>query len=139
LPYSYSAFVQASLSTNTDNLIIEVTAPANVTIRIKKIRITHDDGTGTTSADYYRKVKTITESVAGTGGSTFTPISQDQNGRAAGSTVKTGLTAVGTIDQTINNLSIHSTTDYFWQATDEDDYIVIKPGGIFGIVVNPAH
>ena len=139
MTYVYCAYVQASFTPNTDTLAIEIDAPANVTLRIRKIRIMHGDGTATTSADYHLKTKIIAESVAGTGGSSYTPIPKDQNGPASVSTVKTALTAVGTIDKTFEIYSKHSTTDLYWQASDEDDQMVVKPGNMFGIVVNPAN
>jgi len=118
---------------------MELDAAANDSIKIRRIRIMHGDGTATVSADYHRKVKLITESAGGTGGSTFTPVAKDANATAASTTCKTSLTAVGTIDKTLDIQSQHSATDFIWQAADEDDKIVIKPGGIFGIVVNPAN
>jgi hypothetical protein len=141
MTYIYSAVVQSNFTANTDSLAIEITAPANVTVKIRKIRITHDDGTAWVTSDYYRKVKIVTESVAGTGGASYTPIPVDANNPAAASTVQinTGSFAVGTISATVDINSIHSTTDFSWQAEDEDDKIVVTPGGVFGVIVNPAH
>src|SRR6266496_5758450 len=138
MTYIYSAVVQAAFNANTDSLAIEIDAPANTTIKIRRIRITHDDGTATTSSDYFRKVKLVTESAAGSGGSAYTPIPVDANGPASISTVNTGAFTVGTIDKTIDINSVHSATDYLWQACDEDDKIVVTGGGIFGIIINPA-
>lgn len=135
---TYTAVISGNFPPNTDNLAIEITAPANQTIKIKKIRITDADGTATTVNDFHRRVKLVTESVAG-GGTSFTPITLDGNAPASNSTVTTGPTAVGTVATTIDCLSIHSATDFFWQAADEDDKIVLTPGQIFGIVVNTAN
>jgi hypothetical protein len=134
----YCANVVASFTTNTDSLAVEITAAANTKVKIKKIRIMHDDGTATVTSDYYKNVKLVTESVAGTGGSSFTPIALDGNTTASTSTVKTGAFTKGTITDNINVVSIHSVTDFYWSAADEDDKIVLTPGGIFGVVVNPA-
>jgi len=131
--------MQAAFTVNTDTLAIELDAPTNVTVKIRRIRVMHSDGTATVSADYYRKVKIITESAGGTGGSTFTPIARDANATPAISTVKTGLTALGTVDKTVDIYATHSTNDFIWQAVDEDDKIVVKPGIFFGIVINPAN
>ncbi|HSW92016.1 MAG TPA: hypothetical protein VLG09_05205 [Candidatus Saccharimonadales bacterium] len=139
MTYIYSAFVQAAFTANTDTLAIELDAAANATLKIRRIRVSHGDGTQTTSADYFREVRLITESVAGTGGVTYTPIPKDANDTASTATVKTGLATIGTVDKTIDSLSIHSTSDFFWQAADEDDKIIVKPGAAFGIVVNPAN
>src|SRR5215831_7179636 len=134
----YSAVVTAGFTLNTDQLAIEIDAPANTTIKIKKIRVTVDDGTGLTTDDNYHSIDLITESVAGTGGSTYTPIAIDANAPASLSTVKIGPMTKGTVASTIDALSIHAGTDYYWAAADEDDKIVITPGSIFGIVINQA-
>ena len=136
----YSAVVTGNFSVNTNSLAIEIDAPANTTIKIKKIRITDTDGTlaPTNMNDYYRDVSLVIESVAGTGMSTYTPIEIDDNAPASVSTVKIGPGTAGTIATTIDSLSLHSATDFFWQAADEDDKIVVTPGSIFGIVINPA-
>ncbi len=142
MTYIYSAVVQAAFTANTDSLAIEITAPASTTVKIRRIRVMHDDGTSINSPiinDYYRKVKIVTESVAGSGGNTYTPIQWDQNDPAAVSTVKTGAFSVGTIDQTIDINSQHATTDFLWQARDEEDKIIVLPNGIFGVIINPAN
>jgi hypothetical protein len=53
-------------------------------------------------------------------------------------TIKTGTFTGGTINKTIDINSVHSTTDFLWQAADDDDKIVVAANGIFGIIVNPA-
>jgi hypothetical protein len=136
--YVYSAYSQSSFIAATDQLAIEITAPANKTLKIRRIEIAYGDGTATTTADFHRKVKIVTESVAGSGGSTYTPVPLDANTTASTSTVKTGAFTVGTIDKTLDTNSQHSTNSYLWQAVDEDDKIVIKPGGIFGVIVNTS-
>lgn len=135
---SYSAQVAPLLAANADKLVFELTAPANTTVKIKKIRIMHDDGTATVTSDYHKEVKLVLESVAGTGGSTYTPLDLDASATASACTVKTGTFTPGTISDTIDSLSIHNNTDFYWSAADEDDKIVLAPGGIFGIVINPA-
>ena len=134
----YSAVVTGSFQPNTDQIAIEIDAAANTTLKIKKIRITQDDGTNAATADAYRAVDLITESVGTAGGSTYTPIPIDANAPASTASVKIGPAAKGTVATTIDTLSIHSGTDFFWQAADEDDKIVITPGSIFAIVVNAA-
>lgn len=121
-----------------DCVVAQITSPANTEIKIKKIRITPTDGTDTTVNDFHRNIKLLTESAAGTGGTAYTPIDIDDNNTAAVSTVKTGPMGIGTISATIDQISLHSGTDFFWQAADEDDKIVIKPGEIFGLVVNSS-
>lgn len=135
---TYVAVVSGSLSLATDKLMVEITAPANTTIKIKKIRVTYGDGTQTVVADGTKSVALITESAAGTGGSSFTPIALDPNAPASVSTVNIGPMSKGTVATTIDDMSIHSGTDFYWAAADEDDKIVVTPGSIFGIVVNAA-
>lgn len=133
----YSAQVVSPFRNGTDILAIEITAAANKTIKIRRIRISRGLGTETVVADYLTKVKLITESVAGTGGTTYTPTEMDDSCPNSTSTVKT-TALVGTIDKTIDILSLHSNHDYIWNARDEADKIVTKPGGIFAISINPA-
>lgn len=138
MPEIYSAQFAGDFDANTDTLAIEITAPSNVALRIRKIRIMHNDGTATVTADYHKKIKIVRESVAGTGGTSYTPIKLDANSAASAATVKTKLTAVGTISDTLDVHSVHAVTDFYWQAYDDDDKISVAPSGIFGIVVNPA-
>lgn len=129
-----------SFTVNTDSLAVEIDAPTNTTIKIKKIRITDTDGTlaPTNMNDYHRKIKLVTQSASGTGMNAFTEIESDDNNTTAVATVTTGPGTAGTISATIDTLSVHSATDFLWQAADEDDKIVVKPGESFGIIVNPA-
>ena len=139
--YVYSAYVQDSFTAATDVLAIEIDAPANTTVKIRKILINHGDGTqtnGTGVPDYHRKIKIITESAGGTGGTSYTPVKLDQNAPAAQSTVKTKLSALGTTDATFDINSQHTSNSFVWQAVDEDDKIVIKAGNFFGVVINTA-
>ena len=134
---TYSAVVTGGFVPNTDSLAIELDAPANTAIRIKKIRITPTDGTDTTVNDFHRKIKLVFCSTTGTG-SAYTPIELDDNGTPSITTVETGPATAGTISTTLDTISLHSGTDFLWQAADEEDKIVIQPGGIFAIVVNPS-
>ena len=141
MTYIYSAIVQSNFTANTDQLAVEITAPANRTLKIRKIRITHGDGTATVTSDYYRRIKIVTESVAGTGGGAYTPINTDGNDTVSVATVNinTGAFVPGTVSKTIDINSIHCTTDFSWQARDEDDKIIVLPSGIFGLIINPAN
>jgi hypothetical protein len=135
---SYSANVAASFNSNEDSIAIEIDTPANTTVKIKKIRVMHDDGTATVTSDYHRDVKLIRETAAGTGGTSFTPIKLDGSATTSLCTVKTGPMKTGTIGDTVDNLSVHCVTDFYWSAVDDDDKIVVSPGDIFAVVVNPA-
>lgn len=137
----YSAIVQSIFAANTDTLAIEIDATTNATVKIRKIRISHDDGTATTSSDYQRKVKLVRESSAGSGGSSYTPIPVDSNTTASVSTVNinSGSFTPGGISSTLDIQSQHSSCDFVWEALDEEDKIIVAPGGIFGVTVNPAH
>ena len=134
----YTAQVSAEFNFNEDNLAIEIAAASNTTVKIKQIRVMTDDGTRVDTIDHYKSVKLVRESAAGTGGSSYTPIKRDPSSAASGSTVKTGAFVVGTVSETIDSLSVHSVTDFYWSAADEEDKITVEPGGIFGIVLNPA-
>lgn len=135
---TYSAQTVGTFDNNIDKLAVEITAAANTTVKIKKVRVFHDDGTGLVTADYHKKVKLVRESAAGTGGGAYTPIKLDANAAASSSTVKTGVFTVGTVSDTVENLSVHNNTDFYWSAADEDDKIVIAPGGIFAVILNPT-
>jgi hypothetical protein len=138
--YVYSAYVQTNFLIGTDQLAIEIDAPANTTLKITQINVSIGDGTATASSDFYRKVKIVTESAAGTGGTSYTPAALDANQPASASTVtvNNGAFAVGTIANTIDVNSQHSTNSFVWRAVDEDDKIVVAAGGIFGVVLNTA-
>jgi hypothetical protein len=134
----FCAQITASTVTNTDNLVFEIDAPANTTVKIRKISITHGDGTDTTTPDYYKEMRLVRESAAATDGTPYTPIQLDGNNTGSSSTVNTGAFTPGTVSDTIDSLSIHNTTDFYWSAADDEDKIVVQPGGIFGVIVNPA-
>lgn len=95
----------------------------------------NSDGTTTVTDDYHKCVKLVRESVAGTAGTSYTPIKLDPNSSASTSTVKTGSFIPGTISDTVDIISVHSGTDFYWSAADEDDKIVVAPSGIFGIIM----
>lgn len=141
MTHVYSAVVQSAFSTDTDSLAIEITAPANKYVKIRKIRVFTSDGTDTTSFDHNKKVKLITESAAGSGGTSYTPITLNANDPASVCTVNiapaTTAFTIGTISTTIDIFSIHSDSGFIWHASDEGDKISIAPGGIFGVTVNP--
>ena len=141
MTYVYSAVVQSAFSTDLDTLAIEITAPANTSVKIRKIRVFTSDGTDTTSFDHNKKIKLVLESVAGSGGSSYTPIALNANNPASVSTVNIApvstVFSTGTISTTIDVNSVHSDTGFYWHASDEGDKITIAPGGIFGITVNP--
>lgn len=137
----YCANVTAPFPSSSDRLAIEIDAPANTTIKIKKIRISDDDGTSLLTSDVHKEIRLIRQSSAGTGGNTFTPINLDDNTTPSIATVKTGGAGFlpGTIRDTIDALSLHSVTDFYWSAADEDDKIVVLPGDSFGIILNPGN
>jgi len=135
----YSIYEQGAYNANSESIAVEIDAPAGTEVKIRKIRIMASDGTDTTVPDYYTGVRILTESLAGTGGVAFTPVPNDANAPAAVSTVNTGPFTLGTVSTVIDDLSIHSGTDFNWEARDEEDKIVIAPGGIFAITLNPAH
>lgn len=135
---SYSAVVTGYFTPGTDQIAIEIDAPANTIIKIKKIRITHSDGQHANVEDSYKALDLVIQSVGTTGGSLYTPIEVNDSATVSKCIVTVGPAPKGTIFQTIDTISIHAGTDFVWQAADEDDKIVIQPGQIFAVVVNAA-
>lgn len=134
----YLVTMTGQFTPNTDQLAVEIQAPASKTVKIKKIRVMHSDGTDANQAgtvDYHARVKLVAESVAGTGGTSFTPVGLDGATTAAQSTVNTGPFTVGSISTTFDIISKNSIVDFYWQAADEQDKMVLSAGGIFGLVL----
>jgi hypothetical protein len=134
----YSVNVVSQCAPNTDNTVVEIEASGVKVVKIKKIRIMHGEGDETVTADYHREIIIGKQGAAGTGSSAYTALKLDQNAPAATSTIRIGaFTGAGDHELT-NVISAHSSVDFFWQAADEDDKIVIRPGGIFKLIINPA-
>jgi|SRR6266487_962075 len=142
----YVANVQATSNTtiNTEDVFIELTAPASTTIKIKRVRVGFSDGTSTAGVDNHFRVKLLRYDTTTAGSSTaFTPIKRNQNSPAAVATckIKTGATALalGTGTVTIIDLiAPNGRALYEWLARDDDDMIVTKAAGLFAVVIQSA-
>lgn len=130
--------VAANFPTNADRMAIMVeTSAATTPIRIKKVRITSGDGTETTTPDYHKRIKFGLTSNT-TSGSNQTPkvVNRSRNWYWTSSRIGPGTGY--TIDTTIDTFSIHSATDFVWQAADDEDKIVVPSGTSFIVEINPA-
>jgi hypothetical protein len=142
----YIANVQATSNTtiNTDDVFIEVKAPAAVTIKVKRVRVGYSDGSATAGVDNHFRVKLMRwDTTTGGTATTFTPILRNGNSPAAVATckIKTTTTALAlgtTTVQTLDIISPNGRALYEWLARDDDDMVVVKPAGLFGIVLASA-
>jgi hypothetical protein len=143
----YVANVQATSnsSANTEDVFIELKAPANVTFKVKRVRAGFSDGTDTAGIDNHFRIKLARWDTTTAGSATtFTPIARNQNAPASiltSAKIKNGTTALalGTGTVTIVDLiSVNGRALYEWLARDEDDYIVVKPAGCFAVVLQSS-
>lgn len=142
----YTANVQATsnVTINTEDVFIEVKAPASVTIKTKRIRVGFSDGTATTGVDNHFRVKFARwdTTTAGTS-STFTPVKRNGNAPPAVATckIKSGTTALalGTTNiEVVDIISPNGRALYEWLARDDDDMIVVKPATCIAVVIQSA-
>lgn len=139
----YTSNVSATSNTtiNTADVFVELKAPSNVTIKIKRVRVGFSDGTATAGVDNYFMVKLYRwDTTTGGSATTFTPIQRNANSQAPVATckVKNGTTALalGTTNVTIvDQISINGRALYEWLARDDDDMIVVKPASLFSVVL----
>src|SRR4029077_17895832 len=70
----FKTMVQATSNTsiNTEDLFLELKAPASVTIKIKRVRVGFSDGTATAGVDNHFRVKLVRYTTS-TAGTTATP------------------------------------------------------------------
>jgi len=138
--YSIVCVATSNGTVNTDDGFIEIDAPANVCIKIKRVRIGWGDGTQTAGVDNHFRVKLMrwtTGSV--TAGTAFTPVKRNATSVAAGSAVKikAGATAfaLGTTQTIVDQFAPNGRALFEWIARDDDDMIVTAPGEYFAVVV----
>ena len=139
----YTSNVSATSNTtiNTADVFLELKAPANVTIKIKRVRVGFSDGTATVGVDNYFMVKLYRwDTTTGGSSTTFTPIQRNANLPAAVATCKVKTTttalALGTTNVTIvDQISVNGRALYEWLARDDDDMIVVKPASLFAVVL----
>jgi hypothetical protein len=129
---------------NTDDVFIELKAPAGVTIKIKRVRVGFSDGTATAGVDNHFLVKLYRWDTSTSGSNTtLTPVPRNGNAPAAvatgkGKTTTTAL-ALGTTNVTIvDKIAPNGRALYEWIARDDDDMIVVKPASLFAVVIASA-
>ena len=143
----FKSVVQATSNTtiNTEDLFVELKAPAAVTIKIKRVRVGFSDGTATAGVDNHFRIKMVryTTSTAGTTAA-FTPVPINANGPVAATgavKIKSGATAcvLGTTAVVVVDLiSVNGRALYEWLARDDDDMIVTLPGQCFCVALQSA-
>ena len=141
--YSALAVVGNQTTANTDDVQIEVNIPANVTIRVRRIRIEDNSGQGAALADLPMRVKLLQTSTTMADGSAFTPVKLDPRVPASACTckVKTASTSVatpGTITRTFDQLSLRSEHEFELFARDNWDAITINGAAFFAIVLSTS-
>ena len=123
----YRATVSATgnSSINTEDTWIEMFPPANVSILLKRIRISCNHGT---AQDVPIRVRIVRTSAAGATGTAFTPIKLRPAAPASVTTcnVKNGTSAftVGTAVDVVVDTVFNSRGIFEWVARDESDFIV---------------
>jgi hypothetical protein len=143
----YTANVQATSNTsaNTEDVFIELDTPANVSVKIKRVRVGYSDGTATAGVDNHFRVKLVRWDTTTGGSSTaFTPVKRNANATASILTtckIKTTTTALalGTGNIIVVDLiAPNGRALYEWLARDDDDMIVTTPGGCFAVVIQSS-
>ena len=143
----YIANVQATSNTtiNTEDVFIELKAPASVTFKVKRVRVGYGDGTQTAGVDNHFRIKLARWDTTTAGSATtFTPIARNGNSPASILTsckIKNGTTALalGTTNVTVVDLiSVNGRALYEWLSRDEDDYVVVKPASCFAVVIQSS-
>lgn len=139
----YTTNVQATSNAtlNTEDVFVELKAPAGVTIKVKRVRVGYSDGTATIGVDNYFRVKLARwDTTTGGSATTFTPVPRNANFTAATATCKIKTTttalALGTTNIVVVDLiSVNGRALYEWLARDDDDMIVVKPASLFSVVL----
>jgi hypothetical protein len=139
--YTSNVTATSNTSTNTDDVFLELTAPASTQFKVKRVRVGFSDGTATAGVDNHFKVKLYRwDTTTGGSSSAFTPVRRNANAPAAVVTVKTKTTttalALGTTNVTIiDAIAPNGRALYEWLARDDDDMIVVKAAGLFAVVI----
>lgn len=117
---------------NSD-VYIELLPPSNVSIAIKRIKVTFatatpvDDTCVSNASGTTLFSGLIRATTAGSGGVSFTPVRKSSSNTAAVTTckVKTGSTtfSAGTLKERVMLISVNTKGAFEWIARDKDDYI----------------
>jgi hypothetical protein len=122
----YTTLVNATSNTsiNTEDTFIELLPPANVSIILKRIRVSIT----TAASDTAVRIRVKRVSAAGATGTSGTIVKRRPAAPAAvaTSTVKNGTTAftVGTLVDTVMDTAVNARGIFEWVSRDEDDYII---------------
>lgn len=123
--YRVTVNATANSSINTEDTWIEMFPPANVSILLKRIRISFPH---TTVSDVPARVRVTRASAAGATGTSFTPVKTRPAAPASVSTVnvKNGTSAfsVGTVVDVVLDAVVNTRGIFEWVARDESDFII---------------
>lgn len=133
---SYVVSVVGSFIVGAKTVVLQINAPNNATVKVKRVRIHFGDGTKSFVDDTYATIQYAVNNISSNGTIVIPPPS-DANDPPAQSIV-TVLTPPVPIKQIVEELSIHSNTPFHWQAKDEDDKYVVTPGNFFVIMIDPV-
>lgn len=121
--YTCTVNATSNTSTSTEDTFIELFPPANVSILLKRVRISLT----TPALDTQMSVRVTRASAAGATGTSFTPIERRPAGPASVTTVnvKNGTSAftVGTVVDVLMNTAFNGRGLFEWVARDERDII----------------
>lgn len=141
--YTIQSIATSNSTVNTDDGFVEIDCPANVCIKIKRVRVCWGDGTATAGVDNMFRIKIFRWTTgSGSAGTAFTPVKRNATSSAAASTVKVknGTTAfsLGTTTTLIDQIAVNGRAIFEWVARDDDDMIITAPGEFFAIVIASA-
>ena len=132
----YIGNVQATSnsSANTEDTFIEIDMPASTIAKIKRIRVSFN----TAATDANCRIKLLRKSATGAGTTAaMTEVKKDPLAPAATAvgTLKSGTNtwAAGTVTDTIDEIQVNTRGIWEWVARDDQDYIVLESGGLFGV------
>jgi len=123
--YTVALNATANSTINTEDTWIELLPPANVSILLKRVRVSFPH---TTVSDVPARVRVTRASAAGATGTTGTIVKRRPAAPASVSTatVKNGTNAfsVGTVVDVLLDTTVNTRGIFEWVSRDEDDYIL---------------
>ena len=123
--YTVQVNATSNSTINTEDTWIEIFPPANVSVILKRVRVSFPH---TTVSDVPARIRVTRSSAAGATGTAFTPVRRRPAAPASVSTVNikngTAAFAVGTLVEIMLDSAVNSRGIFEWVARDEDDYIL---------------
>jgi|SRR5689334_6403911 len=123
--YTCTVNATSNSTLNTEDTWIEIFPPANVSVILKRIRVSMPH---TTVSDVPARIRVTRSSAAGATGTSFTPVKRRPAAPASVSTVniKNGTTAfsVGTVVDVVMDSAVNSRGIFEWVSRDENDHIL---------------